>query len=284
MTRRGRSRRSTRRVFRARGRLWWLILFMALLLVAGETLWTRWQSGSPDTADRPRVVRVVDGDTIVLDNETTVRLIGVNTPEQGQPLYEEAKAFTERLTLNKPVRLESDVVPVDQYNRVLAYVYLEDGTFVNLEIIRQGYGQVYVIPPNVAHADEFHQAQREARENRRGLWKESPVALRIVEVMADAPGADNENLNGEWVEIENVGDEPVRLAGFTLSDTSNTEFVFPNVMLEPGKRLRVYTGSGTPSKDALYWGSPSPIWNNNGDVAYLRAPDGTLVDFFAYGE
>ncbi len=278
---------NTRRPFRQDGRnvtprvrLRWPVVLLFLVLLVSTACGPL--KRGPDTSDWPRVERVVDGDTIVLDNGTIVRLLGVNTPERGQPFYEEAKAFTEELTLGKPVRLERDVVPVDQYNRVLAYVYLEDDTFVNLEIVRQGYGQVYVIPPNVAHVEELREAEQEAREQGRGLWKPSGVAVRIVALNADAPGSDTENLNGEWVEIENVGHQPVRLKGFRLSDTSNNEFVFPDVVLEPGQRLRVYTGSGTPSREALYWGSSSPIWNNNGDTAYLRAPDGTLVDLFVY--
>ncbi|MDQ7030063.1 MAG: lamin tail domain-containing protein [Ardenticatenia bacterium] len=257
------------------------VLLWAVLLLAACRPW-----GEPEsnTAGRPRVQRVIDGDTIVLDTGETVRLIGVNTPEAGQPFYEDAKRFTESLTLGRPVRLEGDVVPVDRYNRVLAYVYLEDGTFVNLEILRQGYGQLYMIPPNVAYVDEFRAAEREARENRRGLWRISQATLRIVALMADAPGSDRANLNGEWVEIQNVGNRPVRLRGFTLSDASNKGFTFPDMVLAPGERLRVYTGSGTPSPGALYWGSPSPIWNNDGDTAYLRAPDGSLVDMYAYGE
>ncbi len=261
---------------RRRVPLWPAVLLVVVLLVA-----CRRQAAS---SDWPRVERVIDGDTIVLDTGETVRLLGVNTPERGQPFYEEAKAFTESLTLGKAVRLEQDVVPVDRYNRVLAYVYLEDGTFVNVEIVRQGYGQVYVIPPNVAYADELRAAQQEAREAGRGLWRTSQAPLRIVALMADAPGSDRANLNGEWVEIENMGSQPVQLEGFTLSDTANNEFIFPEVVLAPGERLRVYTGSGTPAPGAIYWGSTSPIWNNDGDVAYLRAPDGSLVDVYVYGK
>jgi micrococcal nuclease len=67
----------------------------------------------------------------------------------------------------KTVRLEFDVRRRDQYGRLLAYVYLEDGTFVNATLVEQGYGQVMTVPPNVRHQDLFLKLQREARETGR---------------------------------------------------------------------------------------------------------------------
>ncbi|MDI6606193.1 MAG: thermonuclease family protein, partial [Candidatus Omnitrophota bacterium] len=59
----------------------------------------------------------------------------------------------------------------DIYKRLLAYVYLEDGTFVNAQILKQGYASLMTIPPNVKYAELFLKLYREARENRRGLWE-----------------------------------------------------------------------------------------------------------------
>lgn len=120
--------------------------------------------------------RVVDGDTIVLDGKEKVRLIGVDTPETVHPskpveyFGKEASAFTKRVVEGKRVRLEYDWERIDKYGRTLAYVYLEDGTFVNLEIVRQGYGHAYTKYP-FKYMEEFRQAERQARENNRGLWK-----------------------------------------------------------------------------------------------------------------
>jgi micrococcal nuclease len=68
------------------------------------------------------------------------------------------------------VKLQYDVDRIDQYGRTLAYVYLEDGTFVNAEIVKNGYAQIMTVPPNVKYADKFLKLQQEARENNRGLW------------------------------------------------------------------------------------------------------------------
>ncbi len=121
------------------------------------------------------VTRVVDGDTLVVQGVGTVRLIGVDTPETVDPRqpvnafgYESA-VFLRQLVLNRVVRLEHDQTLKDRYDRTLAYLYLGDGTFVNLEIVRQGFGHAYVDYP-FRYLEEFRRAERVAREAQRGLW------------------------------------------------------------------------------------------------------------------
>lgn len=129
------------------------------------------------------VSRVVDGDTFVLASGERVRLIGIDTPEtvhpnKGVEAYgREASAFTKSLLAGKRVRLEFDVEPRDRYGRLLAYVYLSDGTFVNAELVKRGFAQASTYPPNVKHAATFRELQREAREARRGLWADAPAAV-----------------------------------------------------------------------------------------------------------
>ena len=122
--------------------------------------------------------RVVDGDTIIVKmkgTEERVRLIGVDTPETVHPekpvafFGKEASAFTKRMAEGKSVRLESDWQERDKYGRLLAYVYLEDETFLNAEIIKRGYGFAYTRFP-FKYLDKFRKYEREARENIRGLW------------------------------------------------------------------------------------------------------------------
>ena len=123
------------------------------------------------------VTRVVDGDTIILDGNERVRLIGVDTPETVDPrrpvqyFGKEASAFTKRMVEGKKVRLEFDQTRKDRYGRTLAYIYLEDGTHLNAEIVKRGYGHAYTRFP-FRYLEEFRRYQREAREAGRGLWKE----------------------------------------------------------------------------------------------------------------
>ena len=126
--------------------------------------------------DVARVKRVIDGDTLLLANDERVRLIGVDTPETKHPqkpvehFGKEAYLFTKSMVEGKEVRLEYDQQRRDKYARLLAYVYLLDGAFLNAEIIKQGYGFAYTRFP-FKYLEEFRQYEREARENKKGLWK-----------------------------------------------------------------------------------------------------------------
>jgi len=123
-------------------------------------------------------VRVIDGDTIVLDGDEKVRLIGVDCPElsdqrtQVQQLSQESYEFVRKLVENKKVRLDYDQNRQDIYGRTLAYVYLEDGTHLNAEIVKQGFGFAYTKYP-FKYLEEFREFEKEARENKTGLWANS---------------------------------------------------------------------------------------------------------------
>ncbi len=123
------------------------------------------------------VTRVVDGDTIILNGRERVRLIGVDTPETVDPrrpvqyFGKEASAFTKRMVEGKKVRLEYDQTRKDRYGRTLAYVYLEDGTHLNAEIVKQGYGHAYTRFP-FRYLGDFRRYESAARKAGKGLWKE----------------------------------------------------------------------------------------------------------------
>lgn len=128
------------------------------------------------------VARVVDGDTIELDNGQKVRYIGVDTPETKHPKKPvqcfgvEAYKKNIELVAGKRVRLEKDVSETDKYGRLLRYAYVGD-TFVNLELAKQGYAYAATFPPDVKYQNIFRQAQTEAREAGRGLWGACPAKV-----------------------------------------------------------------------------------------------------------
>jgi micrococcal nuclease len=138
--------------------------------------------GDDGSADgRASVVRVVDGDTVEVridGRDETVRLIGIDTPETVDPrspvecFGQEASDHTKALLPEgTEVRLVADVEARDRYDRLLAYVYRDDdGTFVNLALVEDGYASVLTYPPNVAHSSEFTAAAARARDEGRGLW------------------------------------------------------------------------------------------------------------------
>jgi len=120
--------------------------------------------------------KVIDGDTIELITGEKLRLIGVDTPEFHHPLKptqyytKESILFLKRIVEGKKIRIEFDEKKYDKYNRLLGYVYLENGTFVNAEIIKQGYGFVLDKFP-FKYINEFKEYERIAKEKELGLWK-----------------------------------------------------------------------------------------------------------------
>ena len=135
---------------------------------------------------RATVVRAVDGDTVVVraagqEGDATVRLIGIDTPETKKPdapvecFGKEASAHL--ATLLPPgtdVDLEPDVEARDRYGRLLAYVHRDDGLFVNLAMVADGYADALTIAPNVAHEPQLRAAVRAARDRDLGLWGSCP--------------------------------------------------------------------------------------------------------------
>lgn len=123
---------------------------------------------------------VSDGDTIVLADGERVRYNGINAPEiahedQGttaEPYGDAAKRFNIKLVKSRKVRLEFDVERRDQYGRLLAYVFLPEGKFVNAELIAGGYAYCLPGTSNKRYGQLLLKFQREAMSARRGLWRE----------------------------------------------------------------------------------------------------------------
>jgi micrococcal nuclease len=127
------------------------------------------------------VVRVVDGDTVKLNTGEKLRYIGIDTPETKHPkkpveyFGKEASVFNTKLVSGKEILVEFDVQTRDKYGRLLGYVFLPDGTFVNAELVKQGYAKAYTYPPNVKYVSLFRQLQAEAVKQRRGLWNNRKI-------------------------------------------------------------------------------------------------------------
>ena len=125
------------------------------------------------------VLKVVDGDTVILNDESKsyLRYIGINTPEiltydsPGEPFSSQAKELNENLLSGKKIKLEFDKERYDQYGRMLAYVFA-DGIFVNEQIVRNGLATSLHIKPNVKYLERILKAEEEAKKYRRGIWSD----------------------------------------------------------------------------------------------------------------
>ena len=163
----------------------------------------------PSQFTEAKVVRVIDGDTIEvsIDGEfSTVRYIGIDTPEVGEPYSDEATRINRRLVEGQTISLEKDISDTDKYGRSLRYVYVEpmsDGfekllktfggsleetrailyisslirkgepLFVNAILVTLGYAEAYPYPPDTKYADYFTQLQQEAKDKGWGMWEQS---------------------------------------------------------------------------------------------------------------
>ena len=136
------------------------------------------------------VVRVVDGDTIVVEiagERERVRYIGVDTPELDDPrpevraLARAARRANAELVEGRRVRLELDAEKRDRYGRLLAYAWIGD-TLVNEALVRRGYAAPYTYPPNVRYAERFVAAARAARDG------PAPEPAEAADEAATGPG------------------------------------------------------------------------------------------------
>ncbi|MDP2863791.1 MAG: thermonuclease family protein [Desulfobacterales bacterium] len=120
---------------------------------------------------------VDDGDTIVLTDGRRVRYIGINSPEveseysKAEPFGNEARELNRELVYLKKVRLELDIEKYDQYGRLLAYIFLPDGTFINNAIITAGYAYCLPKKPNVKYEELFLKSQQNAMLSNNGIWQ-----------------------------------------------------------------------------------------------------------------
>jgi micrococcal nuclease len=171
----------------------WIVTLSLLFVAAGCA---EAKSSSPIPPGLGTVVRAVDGDTIIVElsgRREDVRLIGIDTPEsvaRDRPVEcygPEAKVrMAELLPEGAEVRLERDVEARDRYDRLLAYVIrADDGLFVNLALVAEGYAEANRYPPNLARQAELEEAEAQARAAERGLW---PVCGGTDVPIAPPPG------------------------------------------------------------------------------------------------
>lgn len=156
------------RLRRIRGNLIIVIFLVPVLLYTG---------GYAECSELYEVRWVDDGDTIVLTDGRRVRYIGINSPEveskysKAEPHGDEARELNRRLVYLKKVHLEFDIEKYDQYGRLLAYVFLPDGDFINNAIITAGYAYCLPKKPNVKYEELFLKSQQNAMLVNNGIWQ-----------------------------------------------------------------------------------------------------------------
>ncbi len=134
------------------------------------------------------VTKIIDGDTLMVkinDKETAVRLIGIDTPESGQCFGKEAIDRAKELMENKKVKLEEDETQddKDKYDRLLRYIYLEDGTLINKKLIEEGMAKEYTYKVPYKFQAEFRSDQKVAEEKKLGIWADDACPTPTIKTM-----------------------------------------------------------------------------------------------------
>ncbi len=207
------------------------------------------------------VSRVIDGDTIELEDKRIVRLLNVNSPEKG--------LIESKLSLDYLEKIESKNVTIqfagsEIYGRGLGRVYM-NGEYINLGLVEQGLAHHYLVSDKEMF--KFRRAQDRAFEDEIGIWKRSKYYGCIeAEIYKEE----------EYLIITNLCD--LDMKGLSLKDESTKRFSFD---IKGNSSKRIFSGTGNDT-DALYLKSTN-IWNNDRDSIFIRDNSGLLVYYSSYG-
>jgi endonuclease YncB( thermonuclease family) len=163
-------------------------VLLVLLQVGVGSSWAAGKADDPATGQltagqlirgsSAKVVKVIDGDTVVLDDGKEVRLVGIQAPKlplnrpnfKEWPLAREAKDELEKLVLNQRVTLSYGGARMDRHGRTLAHLHTDDGTWAQGEMLSRGLARVYTFADNRAAAADLLALETQAREGKRGIW------------------------------------------------------------------------------------------------------------------
>jgi len=221
------------------------------------------------------VQRVIDGDTIEIENSTNVRLLGINTPEKKELYYEEAKQFLEDRVDKKQVKLEFSKEKYDMYKRILAYVHINDSN-VNLEIIRNGYANFYFPSGRDKYYNDFKNAWIECVNNNINLCEKSEDECANCIKLKEF---DNEN---EIIKLSNKCYLSCNLTKWSIKDEGRKRFSFPKYELGALEDVEIRVANKTNTNKVLYWKGEDYVWTKTGDTLFLRDSKGKLVLWSSY--
>jgi micrococcal nuclease len=224
-----------------------LIILVVLLLIINYTFLDDALTKFLDETKIVHVDRVIDGDTIE-SNGTSIRLLGINTPERGEYLYEEAKAFLENLTLKQYVVLEFTKDKTDKYNRTLAYIFINN-TNVNELLVEKGYANYYFYSGKDKYSNSLEDAWETCMKNQVNLCEPSDNICADCIKIEDAK------------HIKNSCDSSCNLKGWSIKGEGREKFAF-NETLAPTQELEFSLS----------------LENTDGSL-YLRDAEGKLVEY-----
>ena len=244
------------------------------------------------------VTAIADGDTFTVawnrgdaaptgvSKPDTIRVLGVDTNEvaSSQCFADAATDFVEeRIPVGTVVRLEARDMQSAASGRPLRHVKFGSGYSRNLalEVIQAGLGLAASYDDEPDYRDDYYEAVEQAVVAGRGMFAEgacggSPGSWPDLDVHVnwDAEGADNNNENGEWIQITNNGPSTLTMNGWTFRSSArnsgNTLSIPNGTSVAPGRTLKIRMGSGTNNSNNIYMGQTKGWFDNDSDIFYLR--------------
>lgn len=240
-----------------------IILFLLIMILISFN-YNRINGFFINTFDSKEIVnvdRVIDGDTVVI-NGISVRLLGINTPEKGEYLYEEAKAFTAGKVMNKTVYIERN--GKDRYDRELAYLYDSSGENINEKIVKEGYANYYFPEGKDRYYGKFALAWDKCLNSEKNLCEKS------YDECAECISIEEFGYNKDAV-LRNICSYDCDLNGWKVKDEGRKTYVY-NSVLASGESSVI-----TPEDFGVEY-----VWTKTGDTIFVRDDKGKLVAWEGY--
>lgn len=240
------------------------------------------------------VVKIADGDTFdaeVFGKVQRVRMLGINSTENGECHSEAAKVWLRERIEGRAVKLTAEDPNVTlNFGRPARFVDLGSAD-IGAEMLELGLVTPYPHPTERSRNKKYLDIAAIAKSKGIGVWDDDACGAGPsqssgiqLEVRWDAEGDDSENVNGEWIDVYNPSDRSVSLTGWNLRDASTRFYNFARgTTVQPGSYVRLRIGVGTDTATTKYWGFDHPIFDNTlNESVYLFDPDGDLRDSFEY--
>lgn len=208
------------------------------------------------------IARAIDGDTFILEDNRTIRLININTPEKNEKGYEEAKTFLSQFESKKALLADKGT---EKYGRTLGRIYV-DSVYINLELVKQGLAHNFLVDED--EIPDFFKAQRKAFSEQKGMWERSPFY--------DCLRAEIDKKE-EYVRI--VSSCASTLEGWTIKDETTHPYTIESPIADT---FTLWSASGEEDRENRYWGREN-VWNNDRDTLFIRDENELLVLYIPYG-
>lgn len=219
-------------------------------------------SEQENSRERVIIARAIDGDTVLLEDNRTVRLVNINTPEKKERGYLEARQFLEQFE-GETVLL--DVQGTEKYGRLLGKIYFEE-EYLNLELVKRGLAHSFLV--NDDEVTLFFNAQQRAFTAEEGIWARSPL-YGCIQIEIDK--------KGEYLRVESSCASTLKQ--WTFKDETTHSYTVTSPI---AKEFVLWSSKGNDSETDRYWGRGS-VWNDDRDSLFVRDENQLLVLYRSYG-